>query len=153
LDSIIRIRLDKLAASQDTSNMGPAGLHPIISQLRRASRLPPDGVAECERSPAHATVIHTLDPREPEAGVLLGLVAQWVDAGFAGPELVRDLLTRFPPLSAPNCRCWTTCTCVSPKACGPSPAAMQAGYPATSASCNPWKVRIGDGQLLAISNF
>jgi tetratricopeptide (TPR) repeat protein len=37
-----------------------------------------------------------LDPAQPHAGVLLGLIAQWVDAGFAGPELVRKLLARFP---------------------------------------------------------
>jgi tetratricopeptide (TPR) repeat protein len=72
------------------------GLNPVISQLR-------DHLAfrrmECGMSAlaAHSAVLHGLDPAEPSAGILLGLIAQWVDAGFAGPELVRELLTRFPP--------------------------------------------------------
>jgi tetratricopeptide (TPR) repeat protein len=76
--------------------MGPdTGLNPIISQLR-------DHLAfrrmECgmRTLAAHSPALHSLDPAEPRAGVLLGLVAQWVDAGFAGPELVRELLERFP---------------------------------------------------------
>jgi tetratricopeptide (TPR) repeat protein len=32
----------------------------------------------------------------PGAGVVVGLVAQWIDAGFERPELLRDLLKRFP---------------------------------------------------------
>jgi tetratricopeptide (TPR) repeat protein len=72
------------------------GLNPVISQLR-------DHLAfrrmECGMSAlaAHSAALHALDPAEPNAGILLGLIAQWVDAGFAGPELVRELLTRFPP--------------------------------------------------------
>jgi tetratricopeptide (TPR) repeat protein len=71
------------------------GLSPIISQLRE------DLVfrrMECgmRRLAARAPALEALDPAEPNAGVLLGLIAQWVDAGFAGPELVRELLTRFP---------------------------------------------------------
>ena len=45
---------------------------------------------------AHASEFHSLDPAQPAAGILLGLLAQWVDAGFDGSDLVRDLLTRFP---------------------------------------------------------
>ena len=44
----------------------------------------------------HGSALERLDPAEPNAGILLGLIAQWVDAGFAGPELVRELLARFP---------------------------------------------------------
>ena len=75
--------------------MGPAGLHTIISKLREqlAFRRMECGMRTLA---AHTTAIESLDPRDPEAGILLGLIAQWVDAGFAGPELVRDLLTRFP---------------------------------------------------------
>ena len=76
--------------------MGPsAGLIPVISQLR-------DHLAfrrmECgmRTLAAHAPAIQAIEPSQPNAGVLLGLVAQWVDAGFAGPELVRELLARFP---------------------------------------------------------
>ena len=71
------------------------GLSPIISQLREdlAFRRMECGM---RRLAARAPALEALDPAEPNAGVLLGLIAQWVDAGFAGPELVRELLTRFP---------------------------------------------------------
>jgi len=39
--------------------------------------------------------IEALEPRSG-AGVLVGLVAQWVDAGFDGPPLLDRLLARFP---------------------------------------------------------
>ena len=45
---------------------------------------------------ANEPVWASMDPAEANAGVLLGLIAQWVDAGFSGPELVRELLARFP---------------------------------------------------------
>jgi tetratricopeptide (TPR) repeat protein len=38
----------------------------------------------------------------PGAGILTGLLAQWVDAGFDGPDLIRRLLDRFPKESRPS---------------------------------------------------
>ena len=76
--------------------MGPhSGLNPIISQLRDhlGFRRMECGMLTLA---AHALALESLDPAAPNAGILLGLVAQWVDAGFAGPGLVRDLLARFP---------------------------------------------------------
>jgi tetratricopeptide (TPR) repeat protein len=35
-------------------------------------------------------------PHQPGAGVLLGYLAQWVDIGFPGRDLVQQLLARFP---------------------------------------------------------
>src|ERR1035441_11022348 len=72
-----------------TPSMSPnTGLSPIISQLREdlAFRRMECGM---RRLAARAPALEALDPAEPNAGVLLGLIAQWVDAGFAGPELVR----------------------------------------------------------------
>ena len=40
--------------------------------------------------------IGSLSPCSPQAGVLLGLIAQWVDAGFDSPDLLVRLLERFP---------------------------------------------------------
>jgi tetratricopeptide (TPR) repeat protein len=37
-----------------------------------------------------------LAPDQPGAGVLTGLLAQWVDAGFACPDVIRQVLDRFP---------------------------------------------------------
>src|SRR5258708_36792824 len=76
--------------------MGPhGGLSPIISQLRDhlAFRAMEYGM---QTLAVHACALERLGAAEPNAGILLRLVAQWVDAGFAGPELVRELLTRFP---------------------------------------------------------
>ena len=42
--------------------------------------------------------IEALQP-EPHAGVLVGLIAQWVDAGFDSFDLVSQLLQRFPKLA------------------------------------------------------
>ncbi len=44
--------------------------------------------------------IETIDPRSG-AGVLLGLIAQWVDAGFDDPALLDRLLARFPKAERP----------------------------------------------------
>jgi tetratricopeptide (TPR) repeat protein len=76
--------------------MGPTtGLDPIISQLRDhlGFRRMECGMIALE---AHTSLLETLNPATPNAGILVGLVAQWVDAGFTSPLLVRDLLARFP---------------------------------------------------------
>lgn len=41
-------------------------------------------------------VLASVGPAVPDSGILLGIVAQWVDVGFASPALVRELLARFP---------------------------------------------------------
>src|SRR6476660_7499578 len=46
---------------------------------------------ECGRSE-----IESLSPCSSHAGVFLGLIAQWVDAGFDCPDLLVRLLARFP---------------------------------------------------------
>ena len=40
-------------------------------------------------------VLEALDPK-PQSGVLVGLIAQWVDAGFDSHALLLRLLSRFP---------------------------------------------------------
>ncbi|MBZ5592199.1 MAG: hypothetical protein LAP39_08180 [Acidobacteriia bacterium] len=49
---------------------------------------------------ANRPALAGLDPAQPGAAILVGCVAQWVDIGFDGPELLRDLLGRF----ATQCR-------------------------------------------------
>ena len=41
--------------------------------------------------------IDSFQPDAPHAGVFIGLVAQWVDAGFDSPLLLSQLLSKFPP--------------------------------------------------------
>jgi tetratricopeptide (TPR) repeat protein len=48
------------------------------------------------RLEAARPLIDSLEAGRRGAGVLLGLVAQWVDAGFGGPEMLRRLLAAFP---------------------------------------------------------
>jgi tetratricopeptide (TPR) repeat protein len=45
----------------------------------------------------HAHLFPQLDPAQPNAAALVGHVAQWVDIGYGEPELVEELLARFPP--------------------------------------------------------
>lgn len=41
-------------------------------------------------------LLSAIDPREKNAGVFTGYLALWVDVGFQRPELVREVLARFP---------------------------------------------------------
>lgn len=45
---------------------------------------------------ANRSLIGSLAPTRKNAGVLLGYLAQWVDIGFEGPQLIKRLLPRFP---------------------------------------------------------
>src|SRR5215831_8865559 len=45
---------------------------------------------------AHQLLLAELDPAQPNAAVLVGHVAQWVDIGYGEPDLVERLLQRFP---------------------------------------------------------
>lgn len=44
---------------------------------------------------ANARLLNNLDSGHPNAAALVGSVAQWVDVGYRGPELVEQLLARF----------------------------------------------------------
>lgn len=45
---------------------------------------------------ANRRLFESLAPTQNRAGVLLGYLAQWVDIGYEGPQLVKDILARFP---------------------------------------------------------
>ncbi len=44
---------------------------------------------------AHSGLLAELDPQQKNAAVFVGYVAQWVDVGYRGPELLEQLLARF----------------------------------------------------------
>jgi len=71
------------------------GLAPLITQLREdlAFRRIGSGLEALE---TNRSLLAGLDPTHENAAALVGIVAQWVDIGFAGPELLSDLLSRFP---------------------------------------------------------
>lgn len=44
----------------------------------------------------HAHLFESVHPDRPNAAALVGAIAQWVDIGYRGPELLDQLLARFP---------------------------------------------------------
>jgi len=81
--------------------MGPE-LEPaaVLTRLRDdlGARRIQQGIRTLE---AMRPAIETITPGTG-AGVLLGLIAQWVDAGFDDPALVDRLLARFPKAARPS---------------------------------------------------
>ena len=76
--------------------MGPAlEVAPLLAQLRDdlGFRRIRSGISTLERMRA---TIEALTPSRTRAGVLLGLLAQWIDAGFDSPRTIERLLDRFP---------------------------------------------------------
>src|ERR1700688_1648675 len=81
-----------------TAIMGPeVGPAALLAQLRDdlGYRRIEQGIRTLER---FRPMIETLGP-EPHAGVLVGLIAQWVDAGFDSYALLSQLLARFPKVA------------------------------------------------------
>lgn len=44
----------------------------------------------------HRRFIDSCGPKQKNGGIFLGQLAEWVDIGFAKPELIKELLARFP---------------------------------------------------------
>lgn len=67
----------------------------LLHQLREflVTRQVQNGAALLD---ANANLFDQLDPEQPNAAAFVGAVAQWVDVGYRGPELVETLLARFP---------------------------------------------------------
>jgi tetratricopeptide (TPR) repeat protein len=89
------------AAQAHTAGMGPACGHAgLLAALRDdlGRRRISAGVGRLEQA---RPLLESLQAC-PGAGVLTGLVAQWVDAGFDRPSLVEDLLGRFPKEKRPE---------------------------------------------------
>ena len=78
-------------------NMSPApDIAPVLARLRDdlGCRRIRAGIETLE---SLRPQIESLSPASPESGIFLGLIAQWVDAGFECPGLLARLLARFPP--------------------------------------------------------
>lgn len=67
----------------------------LLQQLRDdlVTRQVSNGIALLDE---HAPLFAQLDPAQRNSAALVGAVAQWVDIGYRGPELVEELLARFP---------------------------------------------------------
>ena len=81
--------------------MGPAADRAsLLEQLREdlGFRRIKQGICRLERI---RPIIETIEPAAG-SGILAGLVAQWVDAGFDSPALVRRILARFPARVRPT---------------------------------------------------
>ena len=70
----------------------------FLAQLRDdlVSRRIGNGI---DRLARYRPALAALDPSQKNAAALVGLLAQWVDIGFDRPQLVSDLLSRFPQVS------------------------------------------------------
>jgi len=78
-----------------TVEKGPGIPDSLLLQLREhlVNREISGGIALLD---ANARLLNNLDASQPNAAALVGAVAQWVDVGYRGPELVEQLLARFP---------------------------------------------------------
>lgn len=67
----------------------------LLQELRHnlVTRQVSNGIALLD---ANAHLFGLLDPAQRNAATLVGAVAQWVDIGYCGPELIEQLLQRFP---------------------------------------------------------
>lgn len=67
----------------------------LLQQLREylVTRQVSNGIALLD---ANAHKFALLDPAQRNAAALVGAVAQWIDIGYSGPELLEQLLPRFP---------------------------------------------------------
>lgn len=67
----------------------------LLQDLRKhlVTRHVSDGFAVLD---AHRQQLAAIDPGQANAAVLVGSTAQWVDIGYAEPQLVEDMLARFP---------------------------------------------------------
>ncbi len=67
----------------------------FVAQLRDdiVSRRIGNGIDCLKR---HRPVLASLGPSQKNAAVLVGLLAQWVDIGYDRPQLVKELIARFP---------------------------------------------------------
>jgi tetratricopeptide (TPR) repeat protein len=72
----------------------PLDLQAVLRELRSAlvERRIEDGM-ECLRG--NASRFRSLEPDHPNAGMLVGYLAQWVDIGFDRVALIKDVLLRF----------------------------------------------------------
>ena len=67
----------------------------LLRELRQhlATRQVSSGIALLE---ANQHLFAQLGPGQPNAAALVGAIAQWVDIGYRGPDLLEQVLARFP---------------------------------------------------------
>jgi tetratricopeptide (TPR) repeat protein len=68
----------------------------LLKDLRQhlVARQITQGIALLDR---HAGLISRVDPTHEHAAALVGAIAQWVDVGYSGAELLAKMLDRFSP--------------------------------------------------------
>src|SRR5947209_7066506 len=73
---------------------GAAVQHDLVLRLREdlSLRRMESGLRVLDE---HRRFLECIGPERPGSTILLGYLAQWVDAGFDSPALVKDLLARF----------------------------------------------------------
>lgn len=68
----------------------------LIRELKEnvASRQVSEGIALLD---GHSELFASLEARQKNAAAFVGYLAQWIDIGYAEPDLLEKLLRRFPP--------------------------------------------------------
>lgn len=86
---------DSAVAIAVTSVKSPDIPDSLLFRLREylVTRQVQNGIALLD---ANASLLDNLDPEQPNAAALVGAVAQWVDVGYRDPDLVEQMLGRFP---------------------------------------------------------
>jgi len=76
--------------------MGPDEVGALLAELRDdlGFRRIEQGIRRLERI---RPMVEAFRPEAANSGVLVGLIGQWIDAGFDSPQLLCRLLSRFPP--------------------------------------------------------
>jgi tetratricopeptide (TPR) repeat protein len=87
--------MPKVAEVHQLAKRVPKIPHSFLKQLREniAYRRIDSGIQLLDR---HREFIESCSPKGKDACIFIGHLAQWVDIGFAKPELIKELLGKFP---------------------------------------------------------
>lgn len=132
--------------------MGPDEVGALLAELRDdlGFRRIEQGIGRLERI---RPMVEALRPEAANSGVLVGIIAQWIDAGFDSPQLLCRLLARFP---APTRSALTLLDYLHLRMAEGVFAMSQEDFDGAAGHfrfVQSLEDEIGDAELLAIANF
>jgi len=92
--TVTRRRASNRTVAKPAATAAAAPFDQLLAALREhlVARQITQGIALLDRD---AGTVAALDPSREHAAALLGAIAQWVDVGYSGAELLEQLLARF----------------------------------------------------------
>jgi tetratricopeptide (TPR) repeat protein len=132
--------------------MGPDAVGALLAELRDdlGFRRIEQGIRRLERI---RPMVEALQPEVANSGVLVGLIAQWIDAGFESPQLLCRLLARF---TAPTRSALTLLDYLHLRMAEGVLAMSQEDFDRAAGHfrfVQSLEDEVGDAELLAIANF